>query len=110
MDRNFVLSLIKFMNRMGMSSEIELDRHYIDSRGKKNLCMKITVFYKGRVEYEQYHCYAFTNEGQLYYSEGNEVKSVGSGILSYLGNDKDVDNYFDQVARYEAKKYYKKLF
>lgn len=110
MARDFFISLIKFMDRMGMSSEIEPDRHFIDSRGKRNICMKVTVRYKGRVEYEQYHCYSFTNEGIPTYSEGNEVKSVRDGILSYLGNDKDVDNFFDQLARYEAKKYYKKLF
>lgn len=110
MDRNFVISLIKFMDRMGMSSEIELSRHYIDSRGKRNICMSVVVYYKGNVEYKQYHCYTFTNEGKLFYSEGNTVKDVGEGILSYLGNNKDVDNYFDELARYEAKKYYKKYF
>ena len=72
--------------------------------------MSVVVYYKGKVEYKQYHCYTFTNEGKLFYSEGNTVKDVGEGILSYLGNNKDVDNYFDELARYEAKKYYQKLF
>jgi hypothetical protein len=104
MDRDFVISIIKFLNRLDATVNIELHRRGTN-RGGKFVCMKVEVIYKGKKNYLQYHCYVLKN-GKLVYDEGNEVIGINGGILAYLGNEKDVDNYFDQLARTEAKKYF----
>lgn len=92
------------MNRLGISQNIEITRSYIH-RGLPTVCIKVELVYKGSVDYEQHHCYEYKN-GKVVYSEGNEVRGLNRSILSYLGNNKDVDNYFDNLARIKAKEFF----
>lgn len=105
MDRDFVISIIKFLNRIDATVNIELERRYMDRQGNQVVCMKVEVKFKGKTHYLQYHCYSMKN-GKITYDEGNEVVPIKNGILAYLGNEKDVDNYFDALTRTEAKKYF----
>lgn len=105
MDRDFVISIIKFLNRIGAIVNIELERQYMNRQGNQVVCMKVEVKLKGKTNYLQYHCYTIKN-GKITYDEGNEVVPIKNGILAYLGNEKDVDNYFDVLTRTEAKKYF----
>lgn len=105
MDRDFVISIIKFLNRLDAKVNIELSRRGINKQGIKFVCMKIEVFYKEKPHYLQYHCYEMKNN-KIVYSEGNEEVGINDGILAYLGNKRDVDNYFENLTRIEAKKYF----
>ena len=100
---NFDTSLEKFMDTMGINYEIKIDRNYW-SNGHA-VCAKIMVYYKSEPQYIQYHCYSKRRDGQLKYEEGNEVKGIQQGVLAYLGNDRAVDNYFDNLARIKVSKY-----
>lgn len=92
------------MNRLGISQNIEITRSYIEY-GLPSVCVTVELIYKGSVDYEQHHCYVYKN-GKVAYSQGNEVKGLDKSILAYLGNNKDIDNYFDQLARYKAKQFF----
>lgn len=92
------------MNRLGISQNIEITRSYLN-RGVPSVCVVVELIYKGSVDYKQHHCYEYKN-GKVVYSEGNEVKGLDKSILAYLGNNKDIDNYFDQLARYKAKQFF----
>lgn len=98
-----MVALEKFMNQMELTSNIEVDNAYPTS--KRGVCMKIIVTRKGNIEYLQYHCYSLKSNGDLRYDEGNEVKGIHQGVLSYLGMDREIDNYFDNKARVIAKEY-----
>lgn len=109
MDRDFVISIIKFMNQMGMKVSVDISRSYRNHNGRKSVCIEVIVDYKNRKEYVSHHCYELNN-GKISYSEGNEKMGVGEGILAYLGNNRDVENYLESLARYEAKKFFEKSF
>ena len=108
MDRNFEISLIKFMNRLGISQNIEISRSY-QMKGLPSVCILVELIYKGHTDLKQYHCYEYKN-GKVVYSEGNEVKGPDQSILAYLGNNRDVDRYFETLARYKAKEYFENNF
>lgn len=105
MDKDFVVSLEKFMNRLGITYGLEIDKSYYSRYGKQ-VCIQVVVYYKGEVQYDQYHCYGLKN-GKPFYSEGNEVKGINDGVLAYLGSDREIDNYFEDKARDIARKYLK---
>jgi hypothetical protein len=105
MNRDFVISIIKFLNRIDATVNIELERRYRNRQGNQVVCMKVEVKFKGKTHYLQYHCYSMKNN-KITYDEGNEVVPIKNGILAYLGNPNVVDNYFDELARTEAKKYF----
>ena len=107
MNRDFIISVVKFLNRIGAVVDIQMTKEYRNRQGNKVVCMTIEVIYKGKTNYLQHHCYHMKH-GKITYEEGNKVIGVNDGILAYLGNEKDVDNYFDALARNEAKKYLEK--
>lgn len=104
MDRDFVISVVKFLNRLDATVNIGLSKEGRNRQGVKFVCMKVEVIYRERVNYLQYHCYEMKNN-KIVYSEGNKVIGVDYGILAYLGNSGDVDRYFETLSRNEAKKY-----
>lgn len=109
MDRDFVISIIKFMNQMGMKTSVDITRSYMNPNGRKSVCVEVIVEHKRKKEYDSYHCYELRND-KIVYSEGNEVIAVKEGLLAYLGNNRDVENYLEGLARYEAKKFFEKSF
>lgn len=98
-------ALEKFMDQMGLTADIEIDRSYFVR--DPAVCVKISVDRKGSNEYLQYHCYVLKSDGTLKYDEGNEVKGINQGALAYLGMDREIDNYFDNKARLLATEYLK---
>ena len=40
----------KFIEGMGITYTVEVDRSFIDSRGKRNVCILLTAYYKNNVE------------------------------------------------------------
>jgi len=104
------IAIEKFINTMQIVVNIKPDRYYIDSRGKRNVCIQIKAYYKSELSYEQYHCYETTNVNLISYSEGNEVKGVRDSIFAYLGEDDEVDRYFEEIARKKAKKFFNERF
>lgn len=104
MNRDLVISIIKFMNQMGMSLSVDVVRSYRNHNGRKAVCIKVVVIRKKEkeYEYESIHCYE-VNNGKISYSEGNKSKGVEDGILAYLGDNREVENYLESLARYEAK-------
>lgn len=109
MDRDFVISIIKFMNQMGMKVSVDISRSYRNHNGRKSVCVEVIVHYKDRKEYISNHCYESRND-KIVYSEGNKVMGVEEGLLAYLGNSREVENYLEGLARYEAKKFFEKSF
>lgn len=94
-------ALEKFMDQMGLTSTIEIDRDYYTLG--PSVCVKVSVDRKGNNEYLQYHCYTLKSDGNVKYDEGNEIKGINQGVLAYLGMDREIDNYFDDKARKIAK-------
>jgi hypothetical protein len=99
-------ALEKFIKQMGIVYTIVPGKTWFDPRGGTGVCMHVVVLYKGKVEYDQYHCYVIRSNNKVIYDEGNEVKGVKDGILAYLGDDEMVDDYFDKLARKKALQFY----
>ena len=60
----------------------------------------ITAHYKGKKNYEQYHCYTFNlNKNDVSYESGNNLIGLESGIFSCLGINPEVNKYFERKAR-----------
>ena len=97
----------KFMNTMGITYDIELDRGGI-SRGERFICYKVVASYKGKKEYEEYHCYN-VRRGSVHYDEGNQVIGPSQGIFAYLGMDSDVRKFFETKTRQLAKNFFDNL-
>ena len=97
-------ALEKFMDALGITYSVVISRDYYHG-GFKNCCIEIRVQRDGDDEYLQYNCYSLKRDGSLKYEEGNEVIGIHEGVLSYLGMDREIDNYFDQKARVLAKRY-----
>lgn len=89
----------KLMSNMGIKYNIEVARPLFMSRGKYIICYVIEVWYEGEIQYEQYHCYEIRRDGKVVYEDGNTVKSIESGILSFLGMNKEVSKYFSNKTR-----------
>lgn len=87
---------------MGMSLSVDVVRSYRNHNGRKAMCIRVVVARKGEKEYDSIHCYELNN-GKISYSEGNRSMGVGDGILAYLGDNREVENYLEGLARYEAK-------
>lgn len=102
-------ALHKFMNALNMTYSVEIDRDYYH-RGHKNCCVKVEVKRDNKWEYLQYHCYSLKSNGNLRYEEGNEVTGIQDGVLTYLGMDREIDNYFDHKARELAKRYLEQTY
>jgi len=96
-------ALEKFLQTMGMDYFIDIHRQGYG--GGRYVCVEVKVRRKGVDEYHQYHCYNKSRDG-VRYAEGNMVKDVKDGILTYLGDDKKVDNYFEKKARELAIKFF----
>ena len=103
MDQDFVISLEKFMDRMGITYDIAVSRDYYSGYGKQ-VCVRVVVYYQGEEQFNQHHCYGLRN-GKVFYSEGNEVLGINDGVLAYLGKEKEIDNYFEDKARDMARNY-----
>jgi hypothetical protein len=101
-------ALEKFMSAMGITYEIEPDSIAEESGGYQDLCVHITVFYRGDIELDQYRCYKHKPNVDIRYSIGHTVKGVKEGILAVLGDDFEVTNYFEKLARKKAKEYFEK--
>jgi hypothetical protein len=101
-------ALEKFMSAMDITYKIKPDSIEYVSGGYRNLCMHITVFYRGNIELDEYRCYRHKNNVDIRYSQGHIVKSVKEGILAALGDDYKVDSYFEKLARIKAKEYFEK--
>ena len=105
MDQDSVISLEKFMDRMGITYDIGIYRSYYSGYGKQ-VCIQVVVYYQGEEQYNQHHCYGLRN-GEPFYSEGNEVMGINDGVLAYLGKERDIDSYFEHKARAIARNYLK---
>jgi hypothetical protein len=101
-------ALEKFMSAMGITYEIEPDSISEESGGYQLLCVHITVFYRGDIELDQYRCYKHKQNVDIRYSMGHTVKGTKEGILAALGDDYNVDSYFEKLARIKAKEYFEK--
>jgi hypothetical protein len=101
-------ALEKFMSAMDITYKIKPDSIEYVSGGYRNLCMHITVFYRGNIELDEYRCYRHKNNVDIRYSQGHIVKAVKEGILAALGDDYKVDSYFEKLARIKAKEYFEK--
>jgi hypothetical protein len=93
---------------MDITYKIKPDSIEYVSGGYRNLCMHITVFYRGDIELDEYRCYRHKNNVDIRYSQGNIVKGVKEGILAALGDDYKVDSYFEKLARIKAMEYFEK--
>jgi hypothetical protein len=101
-------ALEKFMSAMGITYEIEPDSIGEASGGYQELCIHITVFYRGNIELDQYRCYKHKQNVDVRYSQGYIVKGAKEGILAALGDDYKVENYFENLARKKAIEYFEK--
>ena len=112
-------ALEKFMDRMGITYSIKTGTIILSDSPRNpsiipipRICVEISVQYKGESQYEQIHCYTLNEFGELQYREdislsmnlhqGNRSVSISDGVLSYMGDNKKVDEYFDQLARKKA--------
>ena len=102
-------SLEKFIERMGIHVIYDLERSFIDSKGKRYICIGVHAYYQGEENYTYYHCWEFTNQGIPTYEDGNEVRSVQDSVFSYLGNKDMVDLYFKVKAMNLAKREFEKI-
>jgi hypothetical protein len=101
-------ALEKFMSAMDITYKIKPDSIEYVSGGYKNLCIHITVFYRGDIELDEYRCYRYKKNVDVRYSKGHIEKGVKEGILAALGDDYKVENYFENLARAKAKEYFEK--
>jgi hypothetical protein len=101
-------ALEKFMSAMGITYEIEPDSIGEAGGGYQDLCVHITVFYRGNIELDQYRCYKHKPNVDIRYSIGHTVKGVREGILAVLGDDFKVTNYFEDLAKMKAIEYFEK--
>ena len=99
-------SIEKFIQTMGIEVKFDVERDFINSSGKRYMCIGIHGYYLGEQSYVQYHCYEITNQGLMMYSDGNEVQGVRDSIFAYLGEDKLVERYFEKKAREFAKSFF----
>ena len=101
-------SIEKFLDLMKLTYDLQIERVYKDSLGRKSVCVKVEVYgnktKKGN-QYEQIHCYQLKSGGKLVYDEGNVIKGVDNGDLVYFGDNDAIDNYFDTLARERAHEY-----
>ena len=85
-------ALEKFMSAMGITYKIKPDSIEYVSGGYKNLCMHITVFYRGDIELDEYRCYRYKKNVSSISNAGYTTlcnvtgTSLGSGVcLSIMG-------------------------
>lgn len=102
-------ALHKFMEAFNMTYSVEYDRDYYFG-GHKSCCVKTEVKRDGNLEYLKYSCYSLKSNGDTRYEEGNEIKGIQDGVLTYLGMDRQIDNYFSQKAAQVAKNYLDKTY
>ena len=102
-------ALEKFMKTMNIDVHYEIERSFINSSGKRYACVGVLAYYMRKQTMVQYHCYETTNQGLITYSDGNQVMGPGDGIFSYLGEDDNVERYFEEKAREFVKKYFESL-
>jgi hypothetical protein len=103
-------ALEKFIDRMGIKVSLKTRPVILVANPRKpfnapsvpRICVEISVQYKGESQYEQVHCFVLNDLGELQYKEGDRSVSISDGVLSYLGDNKKVDEYFDQLARKKA--------
>jgi hypothetical protein len=101
-------ALEKFMSAMDITYKIKPDSIEYVSGGYKNLCIHITVFYRGDIELNQYRCYLYKENVDIRYHIGHTVKGTKEGILAVLGDDYNVDSYFEKLAKIKAIEYFEK--
>lgn len=94
---------------MGMTVSVDITKSYRNHNNRKSVCTKVMVQRKGEKEYISHHCYELRGD-VIAYSEGNKIIGVEDGILAYLGDNRNVENYLEGLARYEAKKFFEKSF
>lgn len=97
-------ALEKFISNFGIDIQFKYLRGFF-SGGRPMCCISVTAFHEGNLEYEQHHCYKLLKNGEVFYAEGNLIKSVSDGLLGYLGKDDFVDFYFEESTRKMAKKH-----
>jgi len=97
----------KFIDRLGIRLEIKRNSKIYYIKDGPSICVSITAHYKGKKNYEQYHCYTFNlNKKDVSYESGNNLIELESGIFSYLGNNPEVNKYFESKARELAKEFF----
>jgi len=99
----------KFLDAAQAKVKVEFDTSGIDRKGKQYICFSVEVTTdKFHSEYLGYHCYE-RKRGDVVYAEGNEVKGIENGILAFLGNDKEVERYLENLARKKARTMFREL-
>jgi hypothetical protein len=97
----------KFIDRLGIRLEIKRASNIYYTKDGQSICVLITAHYKGRKNYEQYHCYTFNlNKKDVSYESGNSLIELEGGIFSYLGNNPEVNKYFERKVRELAKEFF----
>jgi len=99
----------KFLNASQAEVKVALYRSGIGKNGTHYICCSVEVTTdKFHSEYLGYHCYE-RKRGDVVYAEGNEVKGIENGILAFLGNDKEVERYLENLARKKARTMFREL-
>ena len=80
-------ALEKFIERLGIDVEYDIDRDIITPGGKRYICVGIYAYYELEETYNQYHCWEVTHTGHMEYEDGNEVRGVGESVFVYLGDN-----------------------
>ena len=97
----------KFIDRLGIKLEIKRASKIYHTKGGPSICVLITAYYKDKKNYEQYHCYSFNlDKKDVSYESGNNSIKLESGIFSYLGNNPEVNKYFERKSRELAKEFF----
>ena len=102
-------ALEKFIKSMGITVELKVDRTFVDSRGRRNVRIRIRAFYNGNKTYEKYNWYEFTNRGEMTFSEGDIVMGPNDGVFAYLGDKHKINQFFGDLAEKKAKNFYEEI-
>jgi len=94
------------MKALNIKVQYSIETDTITSRGKRQSCVRVKAYYLRKQIMVQYHCYETTNHGIITYAEGNKIMGPDEGIFSYLGEDDNIERYFEEKSREFVKKYF----
>jgi hypothetical protein len=95
----------RFLEMLNLVYYVDYSTMGINNKGIPWCCIKVSVYQDKKPQYLQHHCYEKNGKFAIY-SEGNQEMGVNEGKLKIWGDDRDVDNYFEKLARTLAKEHF----
>lgn len=104
--------LKRFLKMTDATLSVNVDRGYIDAETRRDgVCISVIVSTKRynnsyiKTEFYQDNCFT-SSDASVVLDERDTLMGVKTGILSYLGLNSELEEYFLELSRKKAEKYF----